>query len=345
LLVAPRIARAARRQHWAVWLGVAAIVLPLLSLLPYTLSGTEAARARNSLVLDDTADASIDWTPPQVPPGFLVDRGPADPVFIAVAQRLHLAELPTDWDRAVAISRHLLGSSPRLPGGAIQADLQTTYRRIVGGGYGYCVDFVQSFSAIAGAAGMPMRSWAFSFDGFGGHGHILPEIWNRQAGEWQVLDLFNNAYFTIADKPLSAREFRAAMLAGRPIRMHRLDPSARPGYIHEEKAWDYYRRGLPEWYLWWGNNPFSYDQAASVRMFSPVSRSLAQLGAILQGVHPHIHVLATPENRARIDALRQVRLHLWGVVVSVLVGLIVVAVTLVRERGGRRESIEGALRA
>ncbi|HMC14135.1 MAG TPA: transglutaminase domain-containing protein [Albitalea sp.] len=345
MLVARRIARAARRRHWALWLGAAAVVLPLLSLLPYMLSGTEAARARNSLVLDDAADANVDWTPPQVPPGFLVDHVPADPVFVAIAQRLHLAELPTDWDRAVAISRHLLGSSPTLPGGAIQADLQTTYRRIIGTGDGYCVDFVQSFSAIAGAAGMPIRSWAFSFDGFGGHGHILPEIWNRQTGEWQMLDLFNNAYFTTADKPLSAREFRAAMLAGRDIRMHRLDPVARPGYIHEEKAWDYYRRGLPEWYLWWGNNPFSYDQAASVRMFSPLARSLAQLGAMVQGVHPHIHVLATAENRARIDALRRVRLHLWSVVASVLAGLVVIAVTLVRQRSGHGPSIEGAVGA
>jgi hypothetical protein len=343
LLVTRRIGQATRLPHWAVWLGAAAIVLPLLSLLPYTVSGTEAARARNSLVLDADADANVDWTPPQVPAGFLVDTGPAEPVFVEVAQRLHLAEMPTDWDRAVAISRHLLGSSPTLPGGATQADLRTTYRRIVTNGGGYCVDFVQAFSAIAGAAGMPMRSWAFSFDGFGGHGHILPEIWNRQAREWQMVDLFNNAYFTIADKPLSARAFRAALLAGRPMRMNRLDPAARPGYIHEEKAWDYYRRGLPEWYLWWGNNPFTYDQAFSVRVLSPLSRPLAQLGAMLQGVHPHIHVLATADNLPQRDALRGVRLHLWVVVASVVAGLILVVAALVQSRMKHRRPMHGAV--
>jgi hypothetical protein len=329
-----------------LWLGVAAIVLPLLSLAPYLASGTEAARARNSLVLDESADASGDWTPPQVPPGFLVERASADPMFVEVAQRLHLADLPSDWERAVAISAHLLESSPTLRGGAIQGDLQTTYRRIVGDGDGYCVDFVQSFNAIALAAGMTTRSWAFSFDGFGGHGHIFPEVWNRQTSEWQLVDVFNNAYFTIADKPLSARAFRAAMLAGRDIRMHRLAPSARPGYVLEKKAWDYYRRGLPEWYLWWGTNPFSYEQASSVRLLSPLSRALAQLGAMAQGVHPHIHVLATVENRSKIEALRRVRLHLSAVLLSVCIGLVACAWALARRRPTRDAPLgEGVVRA
>ena len=327
MLVGPGLGRAMRRIHWATWLGVAMIVLPLLSLTPYVVSGTEAARARNSLVLDESADASVEWSPSSMPKSFLVDHGPVDPKFVEVALRLRLAELPTDWDRAVAISRHLLGSAPTLRDEPIQSDLRTTYQRITVNGDGYCVDFVQTFSAIATAAGMPMRSWAFSFDGFGGDGHILPEIWNRQAGVWQLLDVFNNAYFTIAGKPLSARDFRAAMLSGRgTMQMHKLDPAARPGYIYEDKAWAYYQRGLPEWYLWWGNNPFDYEHSWSIRTLSPLSRSLAQLGAIVQGVQPHIHVLVTADDRKKIEALWRVRLQLFGVLASVVVGMILVVV-------------------
>ena len=118
MLVGRRIGRMVRRAHWAVWFGMAAIVLPMLSLAPYLASGTEAARARNSLVLDGSIDATALWY----------------------------------------------------------------------------------------------------------------------------------------------------------------------------EAWAYYRRGLPEWYLWWGNNPFDYEQSWSVRTLAGVSLSLAQRGAIVQGVQPRIHV-------------------------------------------------------
>ena len=118
MLVGRRSGRVVRHIHWATWLGVAAIVLPLLSFAPYLASGTEAARARNSLVLDGSIDATA-------------------------------------------------------------------------------------------------------------------------------------------------------------LRY---------------KAWAYNRRGLPEWYLWWDNNPFDHEQSWSVRTLAGVSRSLAQLGAIEPGVQPHIHV-------------------------------------------------------
>lgn len=132
---------------------------------------------------------------------------------------------------------------------------------------------------------------------------------------------------------LSARKFRTTLSSeGGDIVMHRPVPNARPGFVHEYKAWNYYRRSLPEWYLWWGSNPFSYEQTWSVHMFSPVSRSLAQLGAIIQGTHPRIHVLVSDENRAQVAALVSVRRHLMGVAASVTLGLVVVVVSLRAER-------------
>lgn len=188
MLVGKRRDLVAGRRRLALWLGVAMVVVPMLSLALYLSSGTEVARARNALVLDEQADANIDWSPPNIPPDFLVDRVVPDPMLVEVARRLRLAELPTDWERALAISRQLLGSGPSRRGGAIQSDLRTTYRRITGDSEGYCVDFVQVFSAIAAAAGMPMRSWASSFDGFGGHDHIPPRygIARPGRGSWWV---------------------------------------------------------------------------------------------------------------------------------------------------------------
>lgn len=160
---------------------------------------------------------------------------------------------------------------------------------------------------------MTVRSWAFSFDGYGGDGHILVELWNRQRQRWQMQDVFNNYYFVDgSDEPLSAAEFRTALQALSPgLRLHSLHPGARPGYAIEHKAWSYFRRGAQQWYLLWGNNVFAVDNSPSAKALSVASRELEQLGAIAEGVYPRVRLLAEPANqsqRAWMHALRYVLL-------------------------------------
>src|SRR5690606_37056993 len=95
-----------------------------------------------------------------------------------------------DWRTALRIGSHLLQGviSNRGSGGPIQGSLSETLRRITERGDGYCGDYVDAFTALATEAGLFTRSWAFSFDGFGGHGHIFNEIWDRQAGTWRMID-------------------------------------------------------------------------------------------------------------------------------------------------------------
>ena len=45
---------------------------------------------------------------------------------------------------------------------------------------------------LAGAAGLTAREWGFSFDGFGGHGHALVEVYDRGLSKWVFLDVYNN---------------------------------------------------------------------------------------------------------------------------------------------------------
>jgi len=304
-------------------MSIVGLVLSILSLAPYLSSSTEVVRMRNALLLEEN-NASFDWTPANLPNDFLLERGPPDPIFVNVVNHLGLAQMASDWDRAIAISRHLLGGGSTLSGGAIQSDLRTTYYRIVSKGDGYCGDFTRVFSALAIAAGIPVRSWAFSFDGFGGHGHVWPEIWNRQLQRWQLIDIFDNYYFSLSDGvALSALEFRRAMKEyPRELHLVPLHSEARPGYVIEDKAWDYYRRGLPEWYLYWGNNVFSYDHAFLVRNFSHISRSLEQMSGIIQGVSPGIRILEDSANRTQLVALIHVRRHLFFV--SILAALMVI---------------------
>lgn len=295
------------------WLCVGVMLACVLSLAPYMTSSTELVRMRNALLLLESKPGDFNWTPANVPPSFKQARDPIDPFFTDVAQKLDLAALPTDWERALAISGHLLGSNPVLNGGAIMSDLRGTYNQIVTKGDGYCGDFVDVFMAIALAAGMPVRAWAFSFDGFGGDGHIWAEVWNRQLGRWQLVDIFNNYYFyEVPGVPLSALEFRHALTRSSPqLKLTPLYHRARVGWIHEEKAWAYYQRGLAEWYLWWGNDLFTYDNAKLMRALSGWSRSLEQLGGIAQGVALPMKLMVTEANNSKVKAIWRLRTHLW----------------------------------
>ena len=302
----------ALRWRRCAWFSLGVLVLAVLSLAPYLTSSTELVRMRNALVLIDETGHGFDWTPNSMPPDFVLERGPADPVFVEAAGRLGLAHMDSDWDRVTAISRHLL-SNPHLVGTPIQSDLRGTYRHILDDGTGYCGDFTRVFMAFAIASGIPVRAWSFSFDGFGGHGHIWPEIWNRQLKRWQLVDIFNNFYFEGQDGvPVSALGFRQAMLNA-PKSIHRalLYPGARPGYEFEEKMWAWYRRGLPEWYMLWGNNVFSYDKAVRSLHLGSFSRSIEQLVLIAQGVYPPVSLMVTEANRDQVKALWRLRTHLY----------------------------------
>lgn len=312
---------AARSWRRAGWVCVALLCLLLLSLLPYAGNSTELVRLRNALVLAPIDGVDLGWTPARPPAGFRAESAAPNPLFAQEAQRLGLSSLPSDWERVLVISRQLLGSHTPLYGGAIQADLDTTYREIVEQGRGYCGDFVRVFTGLALASGMMVRPWAFSFDGFGGDGHIFLEIWNRELQRWQLVDIFNNYFFVDArDTPLSALEFRQALkTAPGSLQMRPLFAGARPGYEISAKAWAYYQRGLGQWYAVWGNNVFSNDRAPLGHQLGHWSRSLEQLNEIAQGLYPPLLLLDDPSSRDAVAAMWRLRSHLrW---VAVLGGL------------------------
>jgi len=291
--------------------GALLILLGLGLLAPYLFKGTELVRVRNALALgpdlQDLREAA--WQPPNHPAGYKEGQLKADPFFADVVQGLGLESAADDWARALIIARHMLQSAPVLLGGAIQHDLRHTYQAIVTSGDGYCGDFVRVFSALARAAGIPVRTWAFSLDKFGGHGHIFAEIWNRQQQRWQLVDIFQNYYFTNGStEPLSGAQFRQAVLDRAPeLKLHRLSDQVPPGWEIEAKAWDYFQRGIDAWYMPWGNNPFMYDAAWPVRAFAGVSRLAEGVGAWAVGVSVPIRMLATPTNLAEREAMRSLR--------------------------------------
>ena len=325
---AARPGRAGAARLWLrlFWLSTVLTLAVGATLVPHLRDSAELVRMRNALLLQ-SEPAAHDWTPASVPAGFALERAAPLPLYADIVTRNQLDIEGDDWATALAIGRHLLPDGRR-SGGPIQADLTDTYTRITQQGEGYCGDYADSFTGFATAAGVFARPWAFSFDGFGGRGHIFHEIWDSQNARWVMIDVFNNFYVTDASgQPLSAMAFRAALQAGATdIKLVPVDPMARPGFKIEDKAIDYYRRGLPEWYMWWGNNVFEYDQAPLVRALGGVHRAAEQLGGVASGVHPEIRILAVPENAAQRASIESLRTRL--VLVIILSGAVAVVLVV-----------------
>ena len=307
---------------WTI-LNVIAILGVLAYLARLAWPPAEAVRLRNALLVEPGRGADFDWTPSETPPGFRAESRPPSPAFMEALGTLGVDPQADEWTKALAIAAHL--SERAEDRGPIRADLATTYRAIRSG-YGYCADFAKVFLALAHAAGLAARQWSFSFDGFGGHGHVVVEVYDRQRGKWLFLDVYNNFHAVDAQtgSPLSALEFREAVLGRRAPALMRANGAGRPGYEFEDKARDYYRRGADEWYLAWGNDVFSYEANPAVAWANRVSGSLGQLVATLLGVHPRIRILETPENARKVhDVERLGRRVRWllGLLAALIVTL------------------------
>jgi hypothetical protein len=285
---------------------LAALVLP-----------TQAAvRARNAFLLRRGRSGDFEWTPETAPPDFRIERDDAPGAIAEAARASGAAEVTDDWHRALALVGMLI--SGQANEGAIHADLVTTFHGIRAG-RGYCADYVRVYMAAARTAGLFCRQWAFSFDGFGGHGHTFVEVYDRQRAAWAFIDVQNNVYAVYAgdDAPLAALALREALLAS-PSRIEfRRAAPGRLGFPHPEKLLDYYRRGAAEWYLWWGNDVITRERSGVPGILGALSGRLAHRISALGGLPP-FKVLATPDNESAIE--RMERLCRWATALG-LIGL------------------------
>jgi hypothetical protein len=89
-----------------------------------------------------------------------------------------------------------------------------------------------------------------------------------------------NVYAALAGSkiPLSALELRHAILEWpSKLRFLRVGPG-QLGIRHSDKLLDYYRRGVGDWYLWWGNDVITREATIlprrMVRMIGPLMHRL-----------------------------------------------------------------------
>jgi hypothetical protein len=290
------------------------VLVNLLMLAPaaawlsaFLVPASHAVRSRNAFLLRRGTPRDFDWRPDAVPAGFRLERAPAPRPITDAVRALEADKLGDDWQRALALQAMLIAHARR--DGRIAADLATTYRQIERGD-GYCADYVRVYLAAAATAGVFCRQWAFSFDGFGGHGHTFVEIYDRDRARWKFLDVHNNVYAVTREgqAPLDALSLRRTLLVAPETIEFRQAAPGRLGYPDGRKLLAYYVRGAREWILVFGNDVAARERSGLARWLAPISGRLAhRLGSSVTGVPPLVAIV-TEENRvaiAKMEALRR----------------------------------------
>lgn len=294
----------------AALLGMA---IPGLWVLSLVTPGEEAVKIRNALAATLGQPSDFAWTPDRMPPDFLVNSAAPSPEFLQAASRLRVGDTgaPREgFDLALAISRHLMSAPQRLDG-PIQSGLHAAYTGITQRGVGYCADFTQVFTALAVAAGLPVRTWSISFETFGA-GHAFNEIYDQRLGRWMLVDSYHSLYFADAAtlEPLSVLDVHDRLLAptstAPTMVIQRIVPDLFP-FPSDAAALDYYRRGMSQLALAWGNNVFDYDQSAPVRWSAAVSRHAERAVAIVIGEYPGMRIYPVAVSERDLRGLLRVR--------------------------------------
>lgn len=284
----------------------------------------EMTRLRNAFLAVPATAAQLHWAPDAPPPSFRWETRAA-PGFLRAAADAALAPLPqgaSTWDRALALARHLNDGDRRSSGG-ILSDTIDAYRQIREHRRGYCADYTQVLNGLAHAAGVPVREWGMSFDGYSGRGHAFSEVYDDQRGQWAFLDSYYSFYVVDAatSTPLSVLELRQRLQRPPGMEGVRIEPTAAAQFAFPtaERAIAYYRRGADQFFLVGGNDVLTYDAHPVLDRAGDHSRALEQGLAMLLGVQPPLLLVPDPDNAEAIAALDRLRVQFAaGVIASVL---------------------------
>jgi hypothetical protein len=341
----------------ARWFGtVAALVgvaIPSLWLFSLVTPGEEAVKVRNALVAEMGEPHDFLWTPAEPPPGFQFNEAPPTELYRAAARSLQASNEGgpprQGLDLALEIARHLMGEPGRRTGGPIQAGLDETYQAITARGRGYCADFTQSFSGLAVAARLPVRTWSISFESFGA-GHAFNEIYDNRLAKWVLVDSFHSLYFVDPDSkvPLSVLEVHERMLAlDDETRGIEIEPIVKGGipFRSEAMALDYYRRGMSQLAMFAGNNVFDYDRSPVVRAAASVSRHAERAAAIATRQYPSLLIYPDAVSDRDVRALMRVRSRVLLATGALAIACLVFGCYLLGLWLGRQRAVPGGGRA
>jgi hypothetical protein len=324
-----------RSPTFCVW--IASLIVVLIAAGWLGLKAHDArdlVKFRNALLVKIGPADVFDWRPATRPEDFREEHAAAPPELReAVSSAVDSSSRNSEFLTALDLARHL-AKNRRRAAPPIQKSTLETYREIVGQGQGYCADFTQVFNGLAHAAGLEVREWGMSFEGYGGNGHAFSEVFDRARDQWVFIDSFYSFYVTDhTGRPLAASEFRDRLLT-RSTDL-RVEPivAEKFGFKTPERALDYYRRGAASFYMWWGNDVFTYDNNAVLAQLG-ASRALQQLAGVVLGIQP---AMMLASGHIQTQGLFELRL-IQGLLVSLTLGVTVFAITSLMLLARRRRA-------
>ena len=325
--------RSLRALRIGIFTTAIAIVFTFGLLGTRIVSPTEQMRIRNSLILRVGVPSDFDWKPGNWPASFRVERGPLPASLPKKETLLHARNIDTHsaWQTALELARHL-ASGPGL-GSSIKSNTVESYYTILSENRGYCADYTQVFNGLAYAAGVAVREWGMTFDGYANDGHAFSEIFDPDRQKWIFLDTYYSFYIENPESgvPLSVLELRQALRSGeleKRLLVVPIDP-IRFGFKIRENALNYYRRGADQFFLIFGNDVFTFDRNPVVRGLSVVSRTLAQGAAIVLGIYPKLVIIPSETNSRMIGDLQQRRNVFFKTVILVFILSVALAVEVI----------------
>lgn len=303
---------------WRSWrtLALSALALNLIGAVVWVgttvTAGDNLVRLRNSLGARIGDPADFHWVPDSPPAGFLTAREPPPTALVRAARNVidrPDTHVGVEFPVGVALGRDLMSASKRVDG-AINATSEKTYSTIVREGRGYCADFVKAFAGLAAARGIAVRQWGFAFNGFGS-GHTFNEVFDTELEKWVMIDSFHSLYFVdpVSRLPLSVLEVHDRLLAisgaEGAVELVRVVPERVP-FRSDALALDYYRRGMSQLWLVWGNNIFDYERSAAGYLEQHWHRAIGQFVGLITGTYPAIRIypvgLSKRDYRLLVDA-------------------------------------------
>jgi hypothetical protein len=144
-----------------------------------------------------------------------------------------------------------------------------------------------------------------------------------------------------AGRPLSASELRDRLLTeSTDLHVEPIVPD-KFGFKSQEKALAYYRRGAGSFYMWWGNDVFTYDNNA-VLAHLDASRALQQLAGVVLGLQPSLMLEAGHIQTQGLFELRLIQGLLAALTVSVTAFAITSLLLLAARRRRAAKAREGS---
>jgi hypothetical protein len=293
---------------------IVGLTVPFVWLWTTVTPSEVTVRIRNGLGATVGQPADFNWTPDSVPSGYLLSKTAPPAEFTAIAGTLRSSAGPTakdpDFEFSLAVSRDLMRAEKRI-GTPVRARALPTYRAITEQGRGYCADFVKAFNAIAIAGDVPVRQWGLAFTAFGS-GHTFNEIYDRVRGKWLLVDSFHSLYFADpqTSEPLSTIEVHDRLLSldpqHRDVRIVPIVPGRLP-FRSEAMALDYYRVGMRQLWLVWGNNALDFEKHHVTGPVSRISRGAGQLIGLVLGQYPTIRIYPTGVSERDLRELYRAR--------------------------------------